>query len=200
MSAHPFVLDDFGPGADPAPAAEPADGARLEAERLAAFEAGHAAGLEAARAEAERTAAQGAEAALARLNELSFTYHEARGHVLRSVMPLIGAVADRIVPRTLRATLGVRLTEMVEAAAAEAGASEVEILVAPGEAEPLREALAGRVTFPLAVREEPGLAPGLHHVRLGERERELDLTGLERELSDALSALDTATQEMMTHG
>ncbi len=199
MTARPLKLEDFGLHSGPAPV-ETVDGERLEAEKLASFDKGYAAGWEDATAAAERARAEGAEAALAQLQDLSFTYHEARAHVLRSVLPLIEAVADKVVPTVLRETLGARLAELVEAHAEEAATAEVEILTAPGEAAALREALDGRAGFPVAVREEEGLDPGLHHVRLGRVERELDLAGLERGLRDALGALEAGSREILTNG
>lgn len=199
MTARPLILEDFGLHAGPAPV-ETVDGERLEAEKLAAFDKGYAAGWEDATAASERAQAECSDAALARLQDLSFTYHEARAHVLRSVLPLIRAVADKVVPTLLRETLGVRLAELVQAHAEEAVWSEVEILAAPGEAEALRAALEGRVGFPLVVREEESLAPGLHHVRLGRVERELDLSGLERGLLDALDAIEAESKEILTNG
>lgn len=199
MSARPLKLEDFGLFAGPVPV-ETIDGDRLEAEKLASFDKGYAAGWEDASTAAERTQAEGAEAALSRLQDLSFTYHEARAHVLRSVLPLIEAVADKVVPAVLRETLGVRLTALVEAHAEEAATAEIEILAAPGEAADLRAVLDGRVGFPLAVREDEGLASGLHHVRLGRVERELDLAGLERGLRDALGAVEAGSREILTNG
>ncbi len=199
MSARPLILEDFGHSSGPVPV-ETVDGERLEAEKLAAYDKGHAAGWAEATAAAERARADDTDAALARLQDLTFTYHEARAHVLRSLLPLIGAVADRIVPTVLRETLGARLTEMVETLAADASSAEIEIRVAPDAADPLRRALEGRVHFPLVVREDAGLDAGLHHVRLGRIERELDLAGLERGLADALAALDTQSKEMLSNG
>ncbi len=199
MNAHPFVLEDFGAFAGPVPV-ETVDGERLEAEKLEAFDKGFAAGWEDATAACEQAASESAEAALARLQDLSFTFHEARAHVLRSVLPLARAIAAQVVPKTLHATLGARLTEIMEKTVAEAATAEVELLVAPGESAGIEAALAGRVSFPVTVREEAGLATGTVHLRVGRSETEIDLAGFERTLTEALSALDTELEESVRNG
>ncbi len=198
MTARPLTLEDFGAFAGPVPV-EMVDSDRLEAEKLESFDKGYAAGWEDAAAATEQAAAEGAAAGLARLQDLAFTYHEARAHVLRSVLPLLEALADRVVPQILRQTLGARLVEIVERAAIDAATAEVELLVAPGEGEEINAALDGRVNFPIVVREEDSLAPGLLHLRLDATEREFDFTGFENKLREAIAALDAELEET-SHG
>lgn len=199
MNAQPLALEDFGAFAGPIPV-EKVDADRLEAEKLEAFDKGYAAGWEDSTAACEQANAESAEAALARLQDFSFTFHEARAQVLRSLLPLVEAITSRLVPATLQATLGARLTELVEKSVTEAAGTEVELLTAPGERDRLEAALVGRVSFPLAVREEESLAAGLVHVRVGRSEHEIDLTGFETRLGEALAALDTALEETASHG
>ncbi len=199
MNAHPFVLEDFGNFAGPIPV-ETVDGERLEAEKLEAFDKGYAAGWEDATAACEQAASESAEAALARLQDLSFTFHEARAHVLRSILPLVEAITAQVVPKTLHATLGTRLTEIVEKTVADAATAEVELLAAPGESAGLETAIAERLTFPVTIREEESLAPGKVQLRVGRSETEIDLTGFQHTLTEALSALDTELEESVRHG
>lgn len=199
MNAHPLALEDFGSFAGPVPV-EMVDAGRLEAEKLEAFDKGYAAGWEDSTAACEQANAESAEAALARLQDFSFTFHEARGQVLRSLLPLVEAITSRVVPATLHATLGVRLTELVEKSVTDAAGAEIELLAAPGEGARLEAALTGRVSFPVAVREEESLGAGLVHLRVGRSEHEIDLAGFETRLREALAALDTALEETARHG
>jgi hypothetical protein len=199
MNANPLALEDFGVFAGPVPI-ETVSADRLEAEKLGAFDKGYAAGWEDASAACEQAHAEGADAALARLQDVSFTFHEARAQILRSFLPLVEAITSRVVPAALQATLGARLTELVETTVADATTAEVRLLAAPGEGRRLESALAGRVSFPVAVREDESLAAGLVHLRVGQSEHEIDLAGFESRLSEALAALDTALDETSRHG
>ena len=91
-----FKLDSAGG------AAESAETAAQEEMRLAAYDQGYAAGWD------DSTAAQADEqrrlqAELARnLQALSFTYHEARGHLIRAIAPLLEEMCTRLLPELAR--------------------------------------------------------------------------------------------------
>src|SRR5690554_3073622 len=78
----------------------------LEETRLAAFEQGYKAGWDDSSA-AKEGEQRHLRADIARnLQELSFTWNEARAHVLRSVAPLVEQMCTRVVPEVARAAIG----------------------------------------------------------------------------------------------
>lgn len=200
MSGRPLTLENFHFVPAPEIPVEVYDGERLEAERLESFDKGYANGWEAATAAAETAAEERGQTLDNRLDELAFTFHEARAHVMRELGPLLDAIVRSAVPRILHDTLGTRLTELFTEMAEDAAEGEIHILTAPGEADNVTAALDGRARFPVLVRDDETLAPGSLHVRLGTAERALNLDALETSLTDALAALDTLNKETLSHG
>ncbi|MFV0360116.1 MAG: flagellar biosynthesis protein, partial [Tropicimonas sp.] len=76
--------------------------ARLEEERLVAFDSGYRAGWDdAAAAHADEQGRISAEFA-GNLQELSFTYHEARNAVLGEMEGILKGIVDKVLPGTAR--------------------------------------------------------------------------------------------------
>ena len=200
MTGRPLILEDFASIPLPAAPVEVFDGEKLEAERLEAFDKGYATGWDDATGAAESAAAASAEALDGRLEELAFTFHEARAHVMRGLGPLLDAIVRTAVPKILHETLGARLTELFTEMAEDAADAEIQLLTTPDEANNITAALEGRVRFPISIRGDDTLAAGTLQVRLGAEARELDLGALETALTDALEALDTINQEILSHG
>lgn len=200
MSGRPLTLENFNFVPAPEIPVEVYDGERLEAERLESFDKGYTSGWAEASAAAESAAEERGQVLDTRLDELAFTFHEARAHVMRELGPLLDAIVRTAVPRILHDTLGARLNELFTEMAEDAAEAEIQILTAPGEAEGVTAALKDRARFPVSVRDDDSLAPGTLQVRLGASARELNLNALETSLTDALEALDTLNEETLAHG
>lgn len=154
----------------------PADtGAGLEEVRLTAYESGYAAGWEdAARAHAEDQF--GIRDDLANnLRDLSFTFQEARAHVLRALEPLLVALVDRVLPELARATLGQAVLAEITAAAPIGAGARFLVSVAPQNRAAVEAALGEDPPLAVQLVEDPGLADGQVHLRVGDEERLLDL-------------------------
>ncbi|PZX15090.1 flagellar assembly protein FliH [Palleronia aestuarii] len=192
-------LEDFGTSFAE-PEVDPIDAARLEAECVAAYDKGYAEGWEDAQRAAQKAAEESDTAARATLQDLGFTFHEARAHVMAALSPLLRTIVAHAVPLMIDRTLGERLTEELEAMIAEAGEAEIEIRVGEGEAEKVRRVLDEVGSLPAQVREDATLEPGKVHLRLGTLEREIDPADLERRLGAALDALDHINKDALAHG
>lgn len=196
--SRPLTFEDFGFASEPAPETVDLD------EHTAAVEAAYARGFEAARAEAaaERSAnvQQGEEAVRSHLQELSFTYEEARAHVMTSLSPLLRAIAAQAVPRILHHTLPDRLAETLAELARESTDDRARLWCAPGDRDLIAPFVAHDTMFPVDLAEDEGLAPGRLRLTLGDAGRAIDLTALERRLSEALGALDHTNEEILRHG
>ena len=150
----------------------------LEDLRLNAYERGYLAGWEDAMREAE-TADRARQAALAQCIEgLNFTYHEARGHVLRALEPLLLAVMRQLLPTLAKATLMPRLVEELMPLADRAGAAPVVLQVPPGMAAAFEAGFEGHPLPPLQIVESADLPPGRAEFTADTRHVAVDLAAI----------------------
>jgi hypothetical protein len=162
------------------------DTSLLEEAKLVSYDAGYSAGWE------DAIAAQNGDQArihadLARnLQALSFTYQEARGHILRSVEPLFEEIVGKLLPSLARETLGgIVLDTLMPMAEGLADAPVTLVLnpLARPSVEPLIEAATG---LPILVEEEASLGEGQVYLRFAEAEALVDL---DRAIADIAAAL-----------
>ena len=162
MTLH-ALLEDFGPpiGRSTTPVAEP-EPALPEEERLAAFEKGYGEGYEDATRAADEERRRVGLALAGRLEDLSFTFHEARAAVLREVRDLVAAVADGVLPAMARGGFGSALVEAIEAELEERAACPVEVSVAPEAVDVVAPLMPEVKGFPVSAagRPRPRRGPG----------------------------------------
>lgn len=159
-----------------------------EEARLAAYETGYKAGWDDA-AEAEATSQGRIRADLARsLQEMSFTYHEARGAVLRQIEPLMHGIVTRVLPELARDTLGQTVTERLLPLARASAEVPVQLLCNPAEQDILADALGNQQLLPLEIEADPLLAEGQVHLKFGQVEEMIDLGGAIKSISGAVAA------------
>lgn len=194
-----LALEDFG-GFAGLTRMTSVDPERLEAEKLESFDKGYAAGWDDATEAAERSAQSSGQAVRARLEELSFTYHEARAHVMQALGPLLEAVASTALPQLVRQSLGQRLIEVVEDLAQDAADAPVTVHVPPADLDAVAGALGDTARFPYRLEADDELAPDTIHVRLGDQGRLIDTQAAAARLTEALAALDTLNKETLSHG
>lgn len=172
-----LVLQSFDRTESSAGGDAPVGAVALEEVRLAAFETGYKAGWDdAAAAEADTQGRIGAD--LARnLQALSFTYHEARGAVLKSLEPLLHEIVAQILPELARATLAETVAERLRPMARAAAGVPVEVTCSAANHETLAQAFAGQDQLPLRLTVEPTLGDGQVYLRFGDTEEQIDLGG-----------------------
>ncbi|WP_068108447.1 hypothetical protein [Tropicimonas marinistellae] len=159
----------------------------LEEERLQSFDNGYKAGWDdAAQAHNQQQDSISQEFA-DNLQQLSFTYHEARTAVLCEMEGILRGMVEKILPKTLKTSLGEMIVERLASISDEASETPVQIIVSPENANRFRTLLAGKVAPPLTVQVEPTLGEGQAYLRLGKSEEKLDLDTVLLELSDAVS-------------
>lgn len=192
-------LEDFGavtqaPASDPDPGMSPDE---VEVERLAAFDRGYSAGWE----DATRAAEQDADRLKAdfanTLRDMGFTFHEARAHVMRGLVPLLQAVVETILPEAVQATLGARLQEEITDLADDAADLPILLRTAPGEADAIRDTVAEVPGLPIDLAEDSSVPSGQLFLILGRSEVNMDLSGPVQRLRDTLEALDTDMKEKL---
>lgn len=174
MTKGSLTLEDFGKGPK-APRERSVGESALAEAQLAAFDKGYREGWEdAARVHAEEQKAIGADLARA-LDDMSFTYHEARRAMLGEMRALISAIVGRVLPETLRGSLGPMILERIEAATKARSEVSVEVTVAPDNMARVAPLLKGGGTIPVRLAEEPSLGPGQAVLRFASAEEIIDL-------------------------
>ncbi len=187
----PVRLETFetdGPPAEPGAV----DSAALEEARLAAFESGYKAGWD--DAEAARSDAQEQDRAMVAqaLQAMSFTFHDARNHVLHALSPLMAEVAARLLPEIAHAALPHLVAEALAPYADLAAEAPVLILAAPESRTRIAALLGPQPGLPVRIEETADLSPGQVSLRLGETETRVDLDA-------ALATIRTALDDFFDH-
>ncbi len=141
------------------------DAQNMECERLTAFERGYKAGwddsVNALSVERKAISADFA----ANLADLSFTYHEARGHVLRQLESLVIDTFARVLPECAKSALPQVVWDHVHRIATDVASAPVTVLVSPGSQLIFESILPPDPGFPVVVVEEPTLTDGQVFVR-----------------------------------
>lgn len=182
------TFETDGPLADPVVV----DSAAVEEARLAAFEAGYKAGWD--DAEAARSDAQEQDRAMVAqaLQAMSFTFHDARSHVLHALSPLMAEVAARLLPEIAHASLPHLVAEALAPYADLAADAPVRILAAPESSARIAALLGPQPVLPVRIEETADLSPGQVSLRLGENETRVDLDA-------ALATIRTALEDFFDH-
>lgn len=129
------------------------------------------------------------------LQELSFTYHEARTSLLAELAPVLQTIAQTVLPKVAYATLGQRLIEQLEELVDTYGEQEVLISVCPSEHEAVQKFLPSTLTFPATVKSNTNLTEGQAQISFGAREKQIDLDEMLEGLSQAFEAFSYQTKK-----
>ncbi len=147
----------------------------LEEARLVAFEKGYTAGWDDAMASQEGEAAK-MRAELARnMQDLAFTYHEARTHVLRAMESLLQDMVTKVLPAIARQSLGEMALEALRPLAEELAGAPITVVVNPANRAMVEALLGADSPLPLKFLEEPSLSSGQVYLRTGDAEVRVDL-------------------------
>ncbi|TCP39092.1 flagellar biosynthesis protein [Rhodovulum marinum] len=197
-------LEDFSarhvteaPAARPA---EPVETAETQDVRLNAFEDGYKAGWDDATAAEtqgrERIAADFAKT----LQEMSFSYHEARAHVLGALGPLLTAMVERVMPQLAAAGFARTVVETAMQLAEAQADRPVRMRVCPENRAALEDLVGADPGMPVVIVADDTLGPGQALVSAGEAEREIDIDGMLSAIQTALDEFLTTQKEARHHG
>lgn len=147
----------------------------LEEHRLEAFEQGYKAGWDdAAAAQSEDQARVAADFAL-NLQELSFTYHEARGHILTSLEPLLKEMVSKVLPSLAREALSQTILDEINSVAEIQTRAGIEVVISPANRVALEQLVEKQESLDITIIEEPSMADGLAYLRFADSEKQVDL-------------------------
>lgn len=147
----------------------------LEDEKLASYDSGYRAGWDDANA-AQTEDQTRMRAELARnLQSLSFSYHEARSHILKAIKPLMLQVVGRLLPEIARETLAPFVLETLMPLAEGLGDAPVVLVLNPVSRAAVEALLEQATGLPITIQEEPTLGEGQVFIKLGTAEAQVDL-------------------------
>ena len=172
----------------------------FQEEKLQAYEQGYKAGWDdAATAQAEDQSHVAADFAR-NLQELSFTFHEAKGQVLRTLEPLLTEMVTKVLPKLATENLVEMVVEEVHAVAQAAAESSVELVIAPENRSALERLLEGETTLPITIVEEPSLGAGQVYLRFEDIEKQIDLEGLLTRCKQVVDGFFSQNKEEVSYG
>jgi len=176
------------------------DAMHLEETKLAAYDSGYSAGWEdAAAAQSEdQTRVQ---ADLARnLQGLSFTFHEARQHVLHALQPLMSEMVARLLPAIARETLPQVVLEQVMPMAERLADAPIALVLNPSARAAVEALLEQATGLPLVVTEEPSLSDGQVYLKFGDTETQVNLDRATAEITAAVRGFFEIPEQERKHG
>lgn len=166
----------------------------LEELKLEAFEKGYQAGWEdALRAGEEDTRNVSADLAQS-LRDLSFTFEEAHTAAVKSLKPLLDQMVTSVLPEIARKTLGMQITEQLHDLARTHGPQPVEIVTAPADQDLIQNMIGLTPPMQTSVTSEPSMAKGQVFIRLGDHQREIDVTHVLSGIEQAISGFFNEAQ------
>ncbi|MGO4908459.1 flagellar biosynthesis protein [Pseudorhodobacter sp. W20_MBD10_FR17] len=182
----PLQLEVFEAAGTPKVEAEQQDLDALDEARLVSYEQGYAAGWDDSVSAQNEEKSQLAADLAHNLQSLSFTYHEARVHVLRALEPLLTELVGQFLPEVARTALGATVLQALLPLAESAADTPIKILFNPASRDAIEPLIQQANCPPLSLVEEPTLGEGQVFLLLGENETRVDLDGAITEAKSAL--------------
>ncbi len=160
----------------------------VEEAKVTSFEQGYSAGWD--DAVAAQQGDQGRiRADLARnLQSLSFTFQDARGHVLQAIRPLILEMVNRLLPQIAREALAPTVLEAVMPMAEELADAPLVLVLNPAVRGQIEDVLTKATGLPLVIEEEPTMPDGQVYIRFGASETKVDLGQVTTDIAIAVRA------------
>ncbi len=163
----------------------------VEEAKVASFEQGYSAGWDDAVA-AQQDDQSRIRADLARnLQSLSFTFQDARAHVLQAIRPLILQMVDRLLPEVARETLAPTVLDAVMPLAESLADAPLTLVLNPAVRAQVEDLVSQATGLPMVIDEEPTMPEGQVYIRLGTSETKVDLAQVTTDIAIAVRAFFT---------
>jgi flagellar biosynthesis/type III secretory pathway protein FliH len=147
----------------------------LEEVKLASYDTGYQAGWDdAASAQADDQTRIRDDLARS-LQTLSFTYHEARQHILHALEPLMTSIVERVLPLTARATLAPMILDTLRPMALNASDPPITVVLNPAVRPAVEALLDANSGLPVVLQDEDTLSEGTAYIRFQTGETQIDL-------------------------
>jgi flagellar biosynthesis/type III secretory pathway protein FliH len=172
----------------------------LEEAKIASYEQGYSAGWEDASA-AQQGDQSRIRTDLARnLQSLSFTFQDARSHVLQAIRPLILEMTNRLLPEVARDALAPTVLDALMPMADEMADAPLTLVLNPAVRQRVEALVAQATGLPVVIEEEESLSEGQVYIRLGPQEAKVDLGRVTGDITAAVRAFFNLSDEETAHG
>lgn len=172
---------------------------QAESEKMSAYEQGYQAGWDDAIQAQMRDQARISADFARNLQDLSFTFFEARTHVIQSMEPLLKQIFEILLPKIMAESLGGHLIEEMSEMIVQSADNPIELLISPVSRVALETLLQGTDTPAFQLKEEPTLAEGQAFLRMGHVERQIDLSAAAERMTKAIHSLFAINQRNLKH-
>ena len=160
----------------------------VEEAKVASFEQGYSAGWDDAVA-AQQGDQTRIRSDLARnLQSLSFTFQDARSHVLQAIRPLILEMINRLLPEVAREALAPTVLEAVMPMADDLADAPLTLVLNPAVRGQVEDLVTQATGLPMMIEEEPSLPEGQVYIRFGVSETKVDLDQVTTDIAIAVRA------------
>ena len=196
-----LMLEDFEIVPTPPSAILPEQVSKInaEAEKMSAYEQGYQAGWDDAVQAQLRDQARISADFARNLQDLSFTFFEARTHVIQSMEPLMMQMLETVFPSLMAEALGGRLIDEMSEMVAQSADNPIELLISPISRPALETLMQGSEIPAFRIKEEPTLAEGQAFLRMGHVERQIDLSTVTERMTTAIRSLFLLNQRNLKH-
>ncbi len=172
----------------------------LEEHRLEAFEQGYKAGWDdAAAAQSEEQSRVAADFAR-NLQELSFTYHQARGQILGSLEPLLKEMVSKVLPKLASDNLSQIIVDEVLAVSQTQTEAGIQIVISPSNRLSLERLLETQDSLDITIIDEPSMAEGLAYLRFAQTEKQIDLESVLSGFSQSVDGFFEQQEKVAING
>ncbi len=134
------------------------------------------------------------------LQDLGFTFHEARSHVIHSLEPLLLALVEKLLPELVAQTVAERILEEIAPLAQKYADTPIQVVTSPANCAALEPILSASASWPLELVEEPSLGPGQVFLRSGKVEKHVDMDSVVTAITSAITAMGEENKGAFAHG
>jgi len=159
---------------------------QVEDIRLNAYERGYVAGWDDGAQQNEADDVTRRNAIARQVEHLSFSYHEARSHVLDALKPMFQALLDTVLPAAAQASIVPLTIEQLLPLAQSAAEAPITLRVAAGSKASYEAAFEGLVLPPLTLIETDDLAEGQAEFSFETTHSKIDLTDAAKTIRGAI--------------
>lgn len=172
----------------------------IEEARLASYEQGYTAGWEdCVTAQTDEKGQMAADLAH-NLQSLSFTYHEARAHILKAIEPLLVDLVAQLLPSVAKSALAPAVLTALVPLSATAADGPIRVMFNPTIRDVIEPLIKQSKGPPLLLVEETTLGAGQVFLQLGESEVRVDLDGAIAEIKLAVNDFFNLTTKEIPNG
>ncbi|MEX0283446.1 MAG: hypothetical protein AB3N23_02435 [Paracoccaceae bacterium] len=134
------------------------------------------------------------------LEDLEFTFAEARQQVLASMAPILEQVVSQVLPEIIDQTSAARIVSELQGLVAAQSDLPIQVSVPPDRTERVRPIVEHALGPEVAVFEDPTLTEDQVALRVGRSETVLDPSAALEEIRAVLSGLTFETEREVQHG